>query len=1517
MANNRVINLYISNLQQAAAVGNDTLADKILACLSSLHHISWQVIETLVQATLSKFYHQLPDIYLAKLIKIVRQLIANNAHLMKLTAKDDSRNVVYQHVKDTSDKIGKLLLDLDHNQSDLPPLLLYAELQLLQLEINQYGGHDQKSSNTLAKDVHHLNNDCRMILTNRDAHFFDKICQSLWNNPMKLDNLMFYVIIDNFAHIIKSIDNEDFKSLVYAGKCSNFNHHTFGLKCYADLIVKQHSDEQNLLLPLCKLIYELLTLMTHIKPYEKELIDYVTKLQALAGTKSINDMVKATLDRSFIVNRSLNSTSMTDLNNIDRSCASSPLRLLNESSHTIQLFPSPPPLLIDRPQLITAISKALHNTGRCAIIPQDVAIPYGIGKSTLAIQYAMKYKHDYNVIYWLQADNELTLQHDMIALAKRIVYSHAFNDKAITKLRNLLKSDCNCIEFIEDFRNCCVSKVKADEGYASIIKCLIQDVLEKDICGSWLLIYNRVNDTDMIENYIPKTTSHGHAIMVSCRRNWKSNVQVGIFSTEQAVDFLQSSMQQVATYSCNKIAENLLNVPIALTLTTGYVQAKKTTMMDYTNSICTSLTKSWNPVTSIKKLLLTKANKRYETVKYIVLTAWNLNLDEVIQEVPQASEIIAVVGYLSLENVPIQLVQDYYESYLLDQNTHWDVVMIIMQQYKLVTRIKNNCWSIHPWFQLFVREKAHQESKSETILLRLLQLFNQKLNFYSDNYEKSKEIKSFAKYAMNCLKYSCQYDALIDIRIEVVVKICRLFYEFKEYKNTKMFIHLANTAKLLELKQLNNASHRNISNRCLIGYCKLCRIASKVEFMLGNMKDAINILAAALGMISKDSNDNHDIDVQNLQVYLFYDMGVINTLLENYDIAEKNFHQAMETDDLFSTTLLRAADISYQLGIVYGLNNKFKKSVSYLRYSLNLDEEEFGPMHCHVAMDHLELGRSMTLQGKLQQALDHHKQVLLIITQEWKATSNCILTLIAAHVESSRVNSMLHHYSKSLIHLKEALKLSIDHFGQRNLFIASIYYHLGKVYRQMKDLQQSLHALELALEIRSQELDYYNVTMAETYYQLGLTTFDLGMNEQALNYHQKSLGIAENALSDDNLLISDYCLKIGQLIILRGEYKEAIDILERALSIQQNHTKDSDKSHTAAICYEIGIALKEQHQYEDAMDYLKKSCDMDISSHDYFDIVKTYEAIASINSLRHQYNDSISYHQKSLQISIKRYGDDSLNLCPIYDNIGHNYVCLNNFCNAMENYEISLQIKLDCQEDDLLQVAQSYYNCWVVSRKQFKHDQAVHYIESCLRCRSKVLDPGHTLLALTYHDIGLTMRDLKRYKQALRYFTDALDISINCIDGDRSQVAMCYREIGATWFEQGYNKMALEYLELAINIWQDDAIDDYTSNYILTAKLIGQVYLNMAKKALFHRQYYLVTTKIELCERQLDKVHTFLGSNRHKEIEYRKSMENVLLQCQFLKRKIWIQFIRDLLILVILVYGIKVILYFRNDYVAH
>lgn len=169
----------------------------------------------------------------------------------------------------------------------------------------------------------------------------------------------------------------------------------------------------------------------------------------------------------------------------------------------------------------------------------------GTGKTQLAIEYVYRYKDDYQVIWWVPAEQTTMVRHALAALAAPLGLDGSASRQTIDTVGVVLDALCH-----------------------------------EQMHQPWLVVFDNAPDPEQILDLIPNGV--GHVIVTSRDHGWHpvaNVIDVDVFARHESVDFLSRRHPGITSVEANRLAEAVGDLPFALDQAVA-IQASSGTSVD-------------------------------------------------------------------------------------------------------------------------------------------------------------------------------------------------------------------------------------------------------------------------------------------------------------------------------------------------------------------------------------------------------------------------------------------------------------------------------------------------------------------------------------------------------------------------------------------------------------------------------------------------------------------------------------------------------------------------------------------------------------------------------------------------------------------------------------------------------------------------------------------------------------------------------------------------------------------------
>jgi len=341
------------------------------------------------------------------------------------------------------------------------------------------------------------------------------------------------------------------------------------------------------------------------------------------------------------------------------------------------------------PRILSAPGRNATFTGRDEILEQlrdeivggspAVILPValhglgGVGKTQVALEYVHRFKSDYDLIWWVEAEQADFISSSLAELARRLGLPIGDNvPEAARTAREALR---------------------LGEPY-----------------NRWLLVFDNAADPNELSPYVPDlpSTGTGHVLITSRNQAWASYanpLEVDVFSRPESIYHLTRRLPGLSADDASAIAETVGDLPLAVESATAWLASSGTPVRQYLED----LAKETDRVLSIRR-----------TGEYPALKAtWNLAIQRLREKEPAAARLLELCAFMDPDSIAMALVlSDRMVAELRPLNefvTDKTVIGSIVQEIVLLSLIKvdsqNNSLRMHRLVQQAIREEFNEEER--------------------------------------------------------------------------------------------------------------------------------------------------------------------------------------------------------------------------------------------------------------------------------------------------------------------------------------------------------------------------------------------------------------------------------------------------------------------------------------------------------------------------------------------------------------------------------------------------------------------------------------------------------------------------------------------------------------------------------------------------------------------------------------------------------------------------------------
>nr|WP_316043259.1 FxSxx-COOH system tetratricopeptide repeat protein [Actinomadura sp. CNU-125] len=242
-----------------------------------------------------------------------------------------------------------------------------------------------------------------------------------------------------------------------------------------------------------------------------------------------------------------------------------------------------------------------------AVVPHALQGYGGVGKTQMAIEYAHRFKGDYDLVWWIPSDQPSLVKPTLAALAPHLGLPP-------------------------------VSTMGVDEAVGAVLDCLRRG----EPYARWLLIFDNADQPEELRDNLPQ--GDGHVLITSRNNRWEAvaaTVAVNVFSRDESIEFLKKRVPRdaITPEDADELANKLGDLPLALEQAGALQTETGITVAEYLRLLDDRTSQ-----------LLAEGKPTEYPVS--MTAAWKLSVDSLSEKVPEAVDLLRCCAFFGPEPIP-------------------------------------------------------------------------------------------------------------------------------------------------------------------------------------------------------------------------------------------------------------------------------------------------------------------------------------------------------------------------------------------------------------------------------------------------------------------------------------------------------------------------------------------------------------------------------------------------------------------------------------------------------------------------------------------------------------------------------------------------------------------------------------------------------------------------------------------------------------------------------------------------
>lgn len=711
----------------------------------------------------------------------------------------------------------------------------------------------------------------------------------------------------------------------------------------------------------------------------------------------------------------------------------------------------------------------------------------GVGKTQLAARYARTHRDDYDVVWWLRAEQPPTLLSDLADLAAALGLMGTSN---------------------------------FDEHDAVLAA---RDWLDHH--GRWLIVFDNATGPDAIADLVPEGTA-GHVLITSrAHADWRrlqaEPLALDVWERRESLEFLRARTGESNDVVLEAVAVALGDLPLALEQASAYASCQAISLTKYLHRL-----RARAP-----ELFAAGQPLGYE---HTIKTVWSLAFDQIAED-PVASALLEVCAQLAPERIPRDLLDAWGEGSGAGaaSDVGVDEAVELLLSYAVLTVGDEQTLGMHRLVGQIVRASAspEQRGRAATAAVSLLDRVMPRQPWDHEQWPAYERLLAHALIAT-------QNASLLSV---AQPETARLLARIGQYQLARPALASAKevTARALAISEaIYGPTHPEVavvlddlgSVLRHLGESAAAREAFEralaiKEASYGPEHPDVALTLARLGSALADLGElraaraaqQRALEIEESVYGLDHpglagtlgDLGNVLRLLGEFEAARETQERALTIKEaVHGPAHPYVAGTLSNLGLVLLHLGEFEASRDAQQRALAINEGAYGPEHPDVATALSNLGLALQRLGALAAAHDAYERALAINEAVYGSEHPHVATTLS---NLGSALEQLGEFAAARDAQQRALEINEAVHGPEHPDVARVLGNLGNVLRRLREFGAARQAYERALMIKEAVYGPRHPEIAVTLTNLAVVLGQMGEHDAASVAARRAVAIFDVA----------------------------------------------------------------------------------------------------------------------------------------------------------------------------------------------------------------------------------------------------------------------------------------------------------------------------------------------------------------------------------------------------------------------